>query len=331
MTDAERDTTRRQAIGLALAGAAAPLRSAGSQPRSPDAAGGRATTDKKPPLLGVFVGNTLEDVPAFEQWLGREVDGVLGFTGGTGWAEIGDPGWFIELWSRIDRPVFWSVPLVPARDRRALDDAANGIHNAVYKRAARKLAAFRPQDDRVFIRTGWEFNGDWFPWSAAGRERAFVNAFRQFVDSFRSVSNRFRFEWNVNMGASKTDPERCYPGDAHVDVVGMDFYWHLQYTSPDPLEAWDKMLSGDHGLRWHQDFAAGRGKPTAYSEWGVTTDNAEPILERVKAWFDDHDVLYQTYWDSNAGFPGKLSRGSFAGTGSAYVRLFSQREPRRGA
>ena len=327
MTDAKRVTTRRQAIGLSIAGAAAPLCPAGAQRQQPNQ--GRAAA-RKAPLLGVFVGNTPGDVPSFERWLGREVDGVLGYTAGNTWEEIGDPGWFIDLWSRIDRPVFWSVPLVPSKGRNALEEAASGAHNAVYRRAAQKLAAFRPHDNPVFIRTGWEFNGDWFPWSAAGRERAFIGAFRQFVDSFRAVSDRFQFEWNVNMGASKTDPERCYPGNAHVDVIGMDFYWHLQYTSRDPLAAWDKMLNEGHGLRWHQRFAAACGKPTAYSEWGVTTDNAEPILERVKAWFDSHDVVYHTYWDSNADFPGKLSNGQFARTGSAYIRLFSQGQPRRG-
>ncbi len=329
MTDAKRATTRRQAIGLGMAGAAAAAVCPAAARREPSSGGEGASPARTPPLLGVFVGNNPGDVQGFERWLGREVDGVLGYTGGSTWAEIGDPGWFIELWSRIDRPVFWSVPLVPPKDRNGLHEAASGVHNAVYRRAARKLASFRPQDRRVFVRTGWEFNGDWFPWSAAGRERAFAGAFRQFVDSFRSVSDRFLFEWNVNMGASKADPELCYPGDAHVDIVGMDFYWHLQHTSRDPLEAWDKMLNQGHGLRWHQEFAAARGKPTAYSEWGVTTDDAGPILERVKAWFDDHDVVYQTYWDSNSEFPGKLSGGQFARTGDAYVRLFSQDQPRR--
>jgi glycosyl hydrolase family 26 len=330
MTDATRSTTRRRAIGLAAAaaaGAAAPLRHAGAQHQQPRPNAGR-TPARKPPLLGVFVGNTPEDVPAFERWLGREVDGVLGYTAGTSWMEIGDPGWFIELWSRLDRPVFWSVPLVPTKERRALEDAANGVHNAVYRRAARKLAAFRPRDNPVFVRTGWEFNGDWFPWSAAGREKAFIAAFRNFVDSFRSVSDRFLFEWNVNMGTGKVDPERCYPGNAHVDLIGMDFYWHLQYNSRDPLEAWDKMLNQNHGLRWHQQFAASCGKPTAYSEWGMTTDDAEPILDRVKAWFDRHDVVYQTYWDSNADYPGKLSGGQFPRTGRAYIRHFSHGQPR---
>ena len=325
---------RLAAAGLALAAGAvaAPLRAPGAQqPPAPAGAGRRrAAAGSRGAMLGVYVGNSPDGVLQFERWLGREVDGVLGYTGGS-WEEIRNPDWFLKLWSRIDRPVFWSVPLVADEPGRGLEEAASGARNAYYRDGARLLATFRPQDQHLFVRTGWEFNGDWFGWSAPGRERAFVGAFRNFVDSFRSVSDRFRFEWNLNMGASKADPERCYPGDAHVDVVGMDFYWHLQYTSPDPLEAWDRMLHQGHGLRWHQDFAAARGKPTAYSEWGVTTDNAEPILERVKAWFDRHDVVYQTYWDSNADFPGKLSDGQFARTGNAYVRLFSRSGLQQGA
>ena len=326
MTDAKRVMTRRRAVGLSLAGAAAPPSPAGAQRRSPDQA---RTQAKRPALLGVYVGNSPEDVPKFERWLGREIDGVLGYTGGSSWDEIRSPGWFTDLWSRIDRPVFWSVPLVPSNDRNGLRDAAKGGRNAEYRDAARRLASFRPRDERVFVRTGWEFNGDWFPWSAAGHEKAFIGAFRHFVDSFRAMSNRFQFDWCVNMGGSKTDPERCYPGDAHVDIVGMDFYWNTEFWSDDPVEAWDRMMNDERGLRWHRDFAARRGKPIAFSEWGVTTDNAAPFLERAKAWFDSNDVVYQTYWDTNADYPGKLSDGKFPKSASAYTRLFSQNRPQR--
>jgi hypothetical protein len=112
-------------------------------------------------------------------------------------------------------------------------------------------------------------------------------------------------------------------------VIGMDFYFTPQYLGTDPVAAWESLLNEPRGLRWHQDFARARGKPTAYSEWGVTTDNAAPFLERAKAWFDAHNVLYQTYWNSEADFPGKLSGGKFPRTGAAYARLFSRDPPRR--
>ena len=325
MTNAQR-VTRRQAIGLSVAGAVAPFSPAGAQRRP--SGEGRAPA-RKPPLLGVYVGNSTQGVRKFERWLGREVDGVLGYTGKRDWDELRNTAWFTDFWSELDRPVFWSVPLLPDNARGALAEAAKGVHNAAYREAARALATHRPQDKEVFIRTGWEFNGNWFPWAAEGREQAFIGAFRHFVDSFRSVSNRFRYEWTPNMGGSKVDPERCYPGDAHVDLIGMDFYWNTKYWPDDPIAAWNGMVADSRGLQWHQDFAAARGKPTAYSEWGVATDNAAPFIERAKAWFDSNNVVYQTYWDSDAVFEGKLSGGRLPRAASAYVRLFSRDRPRR--
>ncbi len=282
---------------------------------------GRGATRRREAQLGVFVGNEPERVTQFERWLGRPVDGVLGYTAGQNWDDIADPGWAIALWAPIDRPVYWSVPLIPetAADLRL---AAAGAYNMRYRSAATRLALFRPRDRHLHIRTGWEFNTTNFQWAARGRERAFVGAFRHFVDSFRAVSDRFLFEWNMNLDGNM-EPEAAYPGDAHVDVIGMDFYWNPRWTSTDPVRAWDWMLNHRRGLRWHQDFAASHRKPTAYSEWGVTTDDAEPYLERAKAWFDSHEVLFHTYWDSDSAYPGRLSDGKFPHSAAAFRRLFS--------
>ena len=59
---------------------------------------------------------------------------------------------------------------------------------------------------RIYVRIGEEFNGNWMPWASKGKEALFAEAYRQFVGSFRSVSPRFRFEWNVNVGDYGTNP-----------------------------------------------------------------------------------------------------------------------------
>ena len=38
-------------------------------------------------FLGVFCGNTPSDVTQFETWLGRKVDGILGYTGDKDWSD----------------------------------------------------------------------------------------------------------------------------------------------------------------------------------------------------------------------------------------------------
>jgi len=274
-------------------------------------------------LLGVYVGNSAQLVKQFENWLGHTVDGVHGVIGAANWRDFTDSArWSVDtLWAPTGRDVFWSVPLIV--NGANLRDAADGDYNQYYKTVARELLRYDNGGDPVYVRTGWEFNGDWFNWSAIGKEQEFIGAFRQFVDSFRSVSDRFKFEWNVNEGYGGMDPARAYPGDKYVDIIGMDFYWNPQWQGYDGAKAFEKLAYGHkYGLQWHQDFAKAHGKETAYSEWGVRGNTAESFLKAAKAWFDKHDVLYQSIWDSDAQYPGKMSDGSDPQSGAAYKSLF---------
>jgi hypothetical protein len=260
------------------------------------------------------------DVQQFEGWLGRPVDGILGYTGNASWSDYdGSVGWAAGLWGAIDRKVFWSVPLIPTGAN--LGDAATGAYDDHYRKAAQTLAAFRPQDGKLYIRTGWEFNGDWFPWAAQGNASSFVGAFQHFVNTFRSVSSRFVFEWNVNLGGSM-NPADAYPGDAYVDFIGMDFYWNTQWDPADPTQAWNQKVSTQYGLQWHQDFAKTHGKRTTYSEWGVMSNDGAIYIQKAQAWFLSHDVVFHTYWNSNASFSGKLSDGQYPTAAAAYKTAF---------
>jgi hypothetical protein len=271
------------------------------------------------PALGVYVGNDPSDLAPFESFLGRKVDGFLGYTGNGNWADYdGSVGWATDTFGSLDRPVFWSVPLIP--DDASLEEAASGAYNDHYIAAAQTLADFRPQDGKLNIRTGWEFNGGWFHWNGRGQPDNFKGAFRQFVKSFRSVSDRFVFEWNVNVGLDM-DLEEAYPGDDVVDVVGMDFYWNSSEIS-DPEQAWENMVNQQWGLDWHQNFAARHNKSTSYSEWGVNSNDGAPYVEHAADWFRSHDVAFHTYWDSDFNFEGKISNGEHAGTGRAYKQAF---------
>ena len=273
-------------------------------------------------IQGVYCGNSTDAVTQFEGWFGKQTGGILGYTGNASWMDFdGSVGWAASLWGALDRRVLWSVPLIPTGANLA--DAAAGMYDDHYTKAAQTLAKYRPQESVLYIRTGWEFNGDWFPWTAqGGKAKSFAGAFQHFVAAFRAVSSRFRFEWNVNLGGTAMNPEDAYPGDASVDIIGMDFYWNLQYDSADPNAAWNSKVTQTYGLKWHQDFAAAHHKPTAYSEWGIMSDKAGPYIQQAKAWFTSHDVVYQTYWNSNASFTGQLSSGQYPNAGAAYKAAF---------
>jgi beta-mannanase len=282
------------------------------------------------PALGAYVGNNPADLVQFEKWLGRPVDQIAAHTGRANWNDwVNSIKWSLEVWTPLNRPIAWTIPLFA--DDGTLQDAAAGKYQKYYEQAAKILAQSRPGDDVIYVRTGEEFNGNWMPWSAAGHEHDFIGAYRQFVSAFRSVSNRFRFEWNVSVSETRMDPAAAYPGDEYVDVIGMDFYYNVQWHPRNARLAWDGMVNGPYGLRWLEQFAAAHNKPTAYPEWGVNFDGAGPYIENAAKWFSSHKVLYQRVWNSNAAFPGKLNDDQYPNAAAAYVESFGppNRKPRQ--
>ena len=247
------------------------------------------------------------------------MEGILGFTGYANWSDFeGSVPYAMNIWNNIDRPVFWTIPLIVTG--ATLDDAAAGLFDSHYTAAATSLAVFRPGDAQINVRVGWELNGNWFPWAAQGHEAAYISAYRRFVACFRAVSSRFVFEWNVNCGGS-WDPSTAYPGDDVVDIIGMDVYWQTQFDGTDPIVAWKNKVTQSWGLAWHQQFAAQRGKPTSYPEWGIQSDLAAPYIELMGQWFVAHKVKFQAYWNSASSFNGQLSNDQYPTAGAWYKRV----------
>lgn len=284
----------------------------------------RAGIGSDVPLFVVAVGNDPADATQFEAWVGRPVDGVQLHTGRESWEDwSGSIGWLLDVWSEQSRPIFWSLQLLPRG--APLAEGAAGAYDGHYVAAARTLATGQPEG-RIFLRTGWEFNGDWMPWAATrGRADDFVATFRNLVAAFRSVSDRFIFEWCPNIGDMGMDPGDAWPGDDVVDIVGVDFYYQPQFESPDPDRAWNDMVERRYGLAWHRDFAAAHGLPRAFSEWGVTLPNSSAYIRHAATWFREDDVVYQSYWNSDGDFPGKLSSNRIPDTGAAFRQAFGQR------
>lgn len=278
-------------------------------------------------MLGVYVQNRPDQLDRFEGWLGRPVDYIHSFLNFSSWSAMLDSAnWLVnQLYDDSDasKQRFYSVPLIVTGE--TLAEASDGDFNAYWRQAAQTIANGTTGDDPIYIRTGWELNGKgWFPWSATGHVTDFVEAFREFVTVFRSVSDRFRFEWNINEAWGGLDPATAYPGDAYVDVIGMDFYWRPQYQGTDPVAAFNTLVYREkYGLQWLENFAAQHNKPTGYSEWSITGDNAAPFLRLVSDWIKSHNVLYQGYWDAlHGGNDGMLSDGTEPNSGAAFRSLF---------
>lgn len=275
-------------------------------------------------FTGVYVGNDASLLTSFESWLGKPADSVAVHTGRASWLDYETSiDYSLKTWANSGHDLTWTIPIFA--NGGTLASAAAGSYDSYYVQAAKKLVAGLSGSDPIYIRTGEEFNGTWFPWAANGHEAEFISAFHHFVDAFRSVSDRFKFEWNVAVGDNGMDPTKAYPGDAYVDIIGMDFYYNSAWdgANADPLAAFNNMVTRKWGLQWLEDYAAAHGKPTAYAEWGVVGDKMGAYIEKAAEWFNAHDPLYNNYWNSNASTKAMLSNEQYASTAVSYREAFA--------
>ena len=123
--------------------------------------------------------------------------------------------------------------------------------------------------------------------------------------------------------------EDAYPGDDYVDVIGLDIYDQEKWCKiKDPVERWNKIyLNGDHGLKWHRDFANAHEKPMSYPEWGSGGNDSGDnpyFIEQMHKWFIENKVVYVTYWNSDSDYKGRLSGNEYPKAGEKYKESFGR-------
>jgi hypothetical protein len=223
-----------------------------------------------------------------ESWVGHPANYVVQFADihesaftSSVWGEVTRAGAFQTMAERIT--LVESVPLAfgdflqsgaagQATARANLQATVSGAHDAEYRVAANYLRNGGYPD--AIIRLGWEFDGDWMPWSAPGNEELWITAYRHVADIFRSVSSSFRFDWNGSAGYF-AHATAAYPGDNYVDIVGLDVYdkglgtvWDSSTQSwLDPVAAFATLRDD---LTAQRNFAIAHGKPVSYPEWALT-------------------------------------------------------------
>ncbi|MDB5998308.1 MAG: glycosidase, partial [Rhizobacter sp.] len=135
------------------------------------------------------------------------------------------------------------------------------------------------------------------------------------------------------IGKGDVEPTRVYPGDAYVDIVGMDVY-NQTWSVPIPTTAqlWQTFLTQEYGLNWHRDFAAAHGKAMSYPEWGTGTRpdghgrGDDPLfIQTMAAWIAGNNVAYHNYWDYAApDYNAKLSTGQYPQAAQAFKAAYGK-------
>jgi hypothetical protein len=292
-------------------------------------AGNELALDSVAPLHGVHHRDAPQGpalVDAVGSWSGRAFEVAAAYAPSTTWAALHDLGWQLPAWSRWTHEVpgrrfVYSLPMLVGPDA-TLAACARGEYDVHFAAVGRALVDADLHD--AIVRIGWEFDGDWFPWSARDHEGEYAGCFQSAVRAMRSVGGTFSFEWSASDDVFMRPLDALiasYPGDAYVDIFGVNAYdvsWAAN-TYPLPADcdascasqhrtaAWDDLMQGVFFMR---DLAASRGKPISIPEWGLWErsdghgggDNADYIA-RMHAFVNDpqNRVFYQAYFDIDWG------------------------------
>lgn len=244
-----------------------------------------------------------------DRWLGVKVPLGLGFLGQDSWNGLDTVAQSIAGYAGIRENVIVSMPLCMSGS--TLAQVAAGNFDSYYDAVYVKIAAIFPA---AIIRIGWEQTGDWYPWAARNVEPDYIAAFRRVVDRGRLASGSFSYLWNPDKKAGRyakstyANPDDCYPGNDHVDFIGIDAYngWvngvnaptknangtggavaegDFPYPAHTQEKRWNNELIGNLGstlsgtskpycLAWCSAFAADKGKRIIIPEWGTGFDSS---------------------------------------------------------
>ncbi|MEV7997341.1 glycosyl hydrolase [Streptomyces sp. NPDC086077] len=244
-------------------------------------------------------------ISELSRWLGgSELRVGHTYLPGDRWSNIEGAPSFLESWAdwrnaKADRMFVLNVPMLERNEegvrdsevRRLLRQGAAGHFDQHFRRLAERLVELKAPDTVIVL--GWEMNGITYTHRCGPDPKAWKQYWNRIVTTMRSVpGQKFRFDFTPSRGRDAIPWTQCYPGDATVDIIGMD-----AYDQPAGL-SFDEQVKERYGLQDHVDFARAHGKEISYPEWGLFRNGDNPeYMRRMLAWMDEHKPLYNTLTD----------------------------------
>jgi Glycosyl hydrolase family 26 len=180
------------------------------------------------------------------------------------------------------------------------------------------------------IRLGPEMNGTWNAGSLGTTPQAWkewAQCFAREVRAMRAVpGSHLLFDWNVNAHYRDIPLADFYPGNAYVDIIGIDFYDADGVSLPrvgNPAR-WAALSREPDGLSQVAAFAAAHRKPLSFPEWAtVTSQGDDPgYVTAMGRFIARHDVAFQSWFDAGDDGIYQLSTSEAPRSLAAYIKAF---------
>jgi len=180
------------------------------------------------------------------------------------------------------------------------------------------------------IRLGPEMNGTWNSGSLGGTPASWKEwgqCFAQEVRTMRAVpGSHLMFDWNVNASYRNIPLADFYPGNAYVDIIGIDFYDTSGVSLP-PVGnpgRWTALSRQPDSLMEVAAFAAAHHKPLSFPEWATVSSEGDDAayVTSMGAFIAHHDVAFQSWFDAGDNGILQLSPSGAPRSLRAYIKAF---------
>ena len=205
---------------------------------------------------------------------------------------------------------------------------ASGAYDSYATRLASNLV--RAGFGYSVIRLGPEMNGTWNAGSLGSTPASWTDwahCFAHEVRAMRAVhGSHLLFDWNVNAGYRNIPLADFYPGNAYVDIIGIDFY----DISGQPLppvgnpERWTALSRQPDSLTEVAAFAAAHHKPLSFPEWATVSSEGDDAayVTSMGAFIAHHDVAFQSWFDAGDNGILQLTPSRAPRSLRAYIKAF---------
>jgi len=295
-------------------------------PSNPTAAAGLITAGASrseciaPTVTGSGLAGLQSAISSFDSLTGTTVTCITSYLNGaanwTQWTNpwISTPGYGYTDWVAEDpqvRQLVLQVDLIPDSLENVSDplsweqSCAAGDFDNYATELGQNLVAAGLQNS--VIRLGAEMNGPWehdFVGTTTQEQNLWATCFDNEVTGLRAASgSHFLIDWNPNACTEQIPYANYYPGNAYVDIMGLDLY-DVGCNTPTTALSFSDLASESYGLASFEAFAAAQGKSMSFPEWGLesTPGGDDPgYVDGIASAVNNGNFAFQSYFDDVVG------------------------------
>jgi beta-mannanase len=154
------------------------------------------------------------------------------------------------------------------------------------------------------LRLGQEMNGPWeadFIGSTTQEQSLWASCFANEVTALHQATGQhFIIDWNPNSCSQNVPYANFYPGNAYVDIIGLDFY-DQSCVTPGTAVSFAQLSNVPAGLTSFEAFAAAQGKAMSFPEWGLVSNAGgdDPgYVNGIGSAVNNGNFAFQAYFDT---------------------------------